>query len=192
MSNNAQKWALLLKPYLTDYSISFTEMELSKKTLIPRQTVSRILKKLIFLNLFESKTIGRNKSLFFPNNQNSRMLIESLENLNSLDFNLEHYSLIEDLISCSETLVVFGSYAKGIQKSSSDLDLVFIGKSNKLEIQKIKKRLPIVVNECYFSYPEFSKILIEKNKLALEIKKNHLIFGNVSKLVDLFWRCSFD
>ena len=91
-----------------------------------------------------------------------------------------------------ESLIVFGSYASGNFSKESDLDIVILGKSNKEQIKKIKQKQIIQINEHYISYIEFAKILKSKNPLSIEIMKNHILFGNVSKIIDIFWKREYE
>ena len=70
----------------------------------------------------------------------------------------------------------------------SDLDIVVLGKHDEEQIKKIKQRQIIEINEHYVSYNEFAKMLNSGNPLSLEIIKNHVLFGDISRIVDIFWR----
>jgi hypothetical protein len=65
---------------------------------------------------------------------------------------------------------------------------VILGKHDKGKIKKIKEKQFTEINEHYISYNGFTKLLNSRNPLALEITRNHILFGDVSKMVDIFWR----
>jgi len=89
-------------------------------------------------------------------------------------------------------LIIFGSYASDSFSKESDLDIVILGRCNKEEIKKIKQKQIIQINEHHVSYIEFARILKSKNPLSIEIMKNHVLFGEVSKIVDIFWRREYE
>ena len=54
MANIGQIWPDILVPFVGDYNIKLTASDVSRKTNIPRRTVSRILTKLVKENLIPS------------------------------------------------------------------------------------------------------------------------------------------
>jgi len=120
---------------------------------------------------------------------NAFSLLNLVEINNALNFafkNREIYLIISKLLSCSESVIVFGSYASSLNKKDSDLDVVLLGKVNSGEIRKIKSISPVEINEHSVTYFEFKKILKSKNPLSVEICKNHILFGNFSEIVKIF------
>lgn len=191
LSNITQKWVDLLLPLSNNYSLRISASELSKKTRIPQQTASRYLNKLVELNLINYIKEGKNKLFYFDlEKQTTKTMLNLIENKKSLQFQSkvkEIAIIVEELLKSCESLIVFGSYASGNFNKESDLDIVILGKYKKEEVKKIKQKQVIEINEHYVSYNEFNKILRFRNPLALEIMKNHILFGDVSKLVDIFW-----
>lgn len=191
LSNITQKWVDLLLPFSGNYSLTISASELSKKTKIPQQTASRYLNKLVELNLINYIKEGKNKLFYFDlEKQTTKTMLNLIENKKSLQFQSkvkEIAIIVEELLKNCESLIVFGSYASGNFNKESDLDIVILGKYKKEEVKKIKQKQVIEINEHYVSYNEFNKILRSRNPLALEIMKNHILFGDVSKLVDIFW-----
>ena len=192
LSNITQKWVDLLVPLTSDYSKKFYASELSRKTSIPQQTASRQLNMLAKVNLISYRKEGKNKIFYIDlEKQNRRTLLNLIESYKALLFQLEtkHITVVVDeILSNCESLIIFGSYASGRFNEKSDLDLLVLGKHNKPNIKGIKQRQVFEINEHYASYKEFAKILKLKNPLALEIRGNHVLFGNISKIVDIFWR----
>ncbi len=189
MGNLTQKWVEVLFPYLEDYFNKFTASEISRKTKLPQQTTSRILNNLVKLKLLNYESKGKNKYFYLDKNKRE-ILLNVLESQKSLYFQLENkFSLtISEILNFSEGIILFGSYASGKNKSGSDMDLIILGKSNFVEIKKIKEKQPIDLNEHYFSYSEFEKLIKNKDAFGIEILKNHILFGNVSKIVKIFLR----
>lgn len=195
-SNITQKWVDLLFPFSDDYSSKQSASQLSKKTKIPQQTASRILNKLAKLNLINFVKEGKNKLFYFDlENQNSKIMLNLIENQKALEFQLKNKEIcviINEILKHCESIIIFGSYASGKFNKTSDLDIVILGKCNKEKIRKIKQKQIIEINEHYVSYGEFFKILKSRNPLSLEIMKNHVLFGDVSKIVDIFWRWKYE
>ena len=192
LSNVTHKWVDLLRPFSAGYSFKMSASELAKKTKIPQQTASRYLNDLAKVNLIDYISVGKNKLFYFDlEKQTTKIILNLIENQKALQFQLSLGKIaviIEQVLKNCESLIVFGSYASGRFDEESDLDMVILGKSNKEEIKKIKQRQIMEINEHYVSYKEFEKILNLKNALALEIMKNHVLFGDISKIVDIFWR----
>jgi predicted nucleotidyltransferase len=94
--------------------------------------------------------------------------------------------IASELLRHSESAIVFGSYSSYSYGKTSDLDIVLLGNCDKEGIEKTKQKQIIQISEHCISYDEFSKTLKSKNPLAIEILKNHTIFGNVSKVVGIF------
>lgn len=196
LSNITQKWLDLLAPFTSNYSLRISASGLSKRTKIPQQTVSRYLNKLAKSNLLDYVKEGKNKLFYFDLEKPTiKTILNSIENQKALQFQLkvkEASVIIEELLHYCESLIVFGSYASGNYTKESDLDLVILGKWNKEKIKKIKEKQLTEVNEHYSSYNEFIELLNSRNPLALEIMKNHILFGDVSKIVDIFWRREYE
>jgi len=64
LSNITQKWVNLLVPLSSNYSQKFFASDLSRKTKMPQQTVSRHLNQMAKLNLIEYAREGRNKMFY--------------------------------------------------------------------------------------------------------------------------------
>lgn len=188
MSNITQKWVYAFLPYLKNYSLRLSESEISRKSGVPQQTVSRIVGKFVDRGILDFEKKGRNKLFFFKDSYESKTIFKILENFNALGFSSKKvFPVIEDLLSSCEALVVFGSYAKAKEKKESDLDLVVFGEANKRAIKRAKNKANFEINEHYFGFDEFLDLLRKKDSFALEVLDSHVAFGNVSKVVDVFW-----
>lgn len=72
--------------------------------------------------------------------------------------------------------IIFGSYAKKIQKKDSDLDILIIGKCNEKEIEKICKMYNIEISLKI--YPKLQTDILTKEAI-----KNHIYIKNSEKIV---------
>tara|TARA_Y100000034_G_C6909547_1_gene423492 strand:- start:3531 stop:4139 length:609 start_codon:yes stop_codon:yes gene_type:complete len=192
MSNITQKWVNLLFPFSNNYLLRVTASELAKITKIPQQTASRYLNELVKQNLMSYEKQGKNKLFYFDlEKESTKILLNLIEINKSLKFQSKIQTasvIINQILKNCESLIVFGSYASYDFTKNSDLDVVILGKCNKKQIKKIKQKQIIEINEHYVSYSEFNKILKSRNALSLEILNNHILFGNISKIVEIFWK----
>jgi predicted nucleotidyltransferase len=190
MSNITQKWVELLIPFTSGYSEKYTQTELSKLAKIPQQTASRLLAKLVKQNLLNYEIQGKNKLFYFDlRNRITKNILEIIENQKAITLKqrLKNMAIIiDDILDCSETVIVFGSYSSYKNNKNSDLDIIVLGKHTKSKIKLLKSKYQVQINEHHISYEKFTELLQSKNPLTIEIMKNHTIFGNVSKIVDIF------
>ncbi len=124
-----------------------------------------------------------------PKRQTTKQILNLIENHKALQFHLklrEIAVIIDEILKYSETAIVFGSYASYSFNKESDLDIVILEKYDRNMIAKIKQMQIIEINEHYLSYGDFAKTIRSRNPLSLEIIENHVLFGNVSKVVDIF------
>ncbi|NOQ56161.1 MAG: hypothetical protein GQ477_05150 [Nanohaloarchaea archaeon] len=193
LSDTTQKWVDLLVPFSNNYSALFSATDISKMTGIPQQTASRELNKLAKNNMIDHKIIGRNKMFYFNlEKQSSKNMMNIIEYQKSLRFLVENKkisTIINEIILRCKSVILFGSYAKGIQDRKSDIDIAIFGM--KKDISEIKKKYTIKINEHNVTYSEFGKHLKNENPLSIEIAHNHIMFGNISDLVDILWNWNY-
>lgn len=194
LSNVGKIWPDVLGAYLNKYSNKLSASDIARKINLERRTVSRVLLKLVNLNLLKYDLHGKNKLFYLDlDNPKSKILLEIAENKKAIEFYLSNtkiFLIIKDLSKFCSSVIIFGSYASGKNRKDSDLDLVIFGCRDKKKIKQIKKNYSIEINEHYVSFSEFGGLLKRKQALSLEILSNHLIFGNVSGVVDIFRRRS--
>ncbi|MEA3379010.1 MAG: nucleotidyltransferase domain-containing protein [Nanoarchaeota archaeon] len=189
MANIGQIWPDVIITFVNDYNMKLTASDVSRKTKIPRRTVSRILGKLVKLNLIRYVIEGKNKKYYLDlKDQKIKLLAGFIENYKSLKFSLEEkkiFLMLEHIIKLRE-IVLFGSYAKGNATAESDIDILVIGNESK-KIREIARKQLKQINLHFSTLKEFEKLLKKRNTLAIEIMKNHVIFGN-QQFSELCWR----
>ncbi|MBT3814777.1 hypothetical protein HOE37_03750 [Candidatus Woesearchaeota archaeon] len=189
MTNISQKITgnmVLLVPFTRDYGKKMHASELARLIKQPQRTVARKLEDLKKLNMLDYTRAGRNKYFFLDLNK-SYPLIQMVECYKEINF-LYHHSKIAFLLrelSADYPLILFGSYAKGLAKDHSDVDLIMIGRKSK-KITEILKRYPFEVNIFYFTLTGFKKLVNKKEHLGVEIVKDHIIFGDKEEIIKLF------
>ncbi len=190
MSDITQKWVNILLPFTANYAKRLSGTELARLSDTSQQTASRHLNYMVKKNFIEYARQGRNKLFYFNySKQSTKNILEILENHKGIIFQQkekETFTVVNELLTHAESIIIFGSYSAYTADKHSDLDIVIVGNCSKPDIKKIKQRQTMQINEHYVSYQEFAQLLKSKNALAVEILKNHIIFGNVSKVVDMF------
>lgn len=174
--------------YLREYSADFSGREIARKLDLSAQAALNALNELVLEKVLIKKVQGRNY-LYSLNLRwlYCKLYLQLAELSKSAEFcrKFELKTVINSLLPFAETIIVFGSYAKGLEKKGSDIDLIVIN-GNKEDIGKAKGIFPFEVNIEFVTWKLFTKTLKERKALALEIKKNHLIYGNVFKVIDIY------
>ncbi|MGE0793601.1 MAG: nucleotidyltransferase domain-containing protein [Candidatus Woesearchaeota archaeon] len=190
MSNITQNKVTCLKPFTNSYNLKLTQSKLSKITKIPQQTLSRYLNSFVKEGIIDYTIEGRNKLFYIkkdvPITYPTFQLLEIHKEIDFLQNQITISVIINQLLDYCETIILFGSYAKNVQTKNSDLDLIIVGKSNKEKIKEIKRKFHLEINEQYITIEELKKSFKEKNYLTIEILNNHILFGEISKIIKLF------
>jgi predicted nucleotidyltransferase len=154
--------------------------ELAKRLELIPSTVLRTIKNLEKEQVVDFTQEGRNKKYFLKETPEARNYV----------FMTEHYKLLKILQdkklrriinkiqenTDDELIVLFGSYAKGSAKETSDID-IFIETTNKKlreEIKEVSEKLSIKIGT-----------LEKNNPLTKEFIKNHVIIQNVDRFYQL-------
>src|SRR3989344_2634706 len=147
-------------------------------------TISRKIINLLKENILDYKKEGKNKILFIKNNLKSRNYVYSAEiyKLSKLLKKHPELSIIfEDIKKNFDKgmIVLFGSYAKGISKLNSDIDIYLETNDTKIKdkVKDINSKLSIKIGR-----------FDTKSLLIKEIIKNHII---IRGLEDFYERVEF-
>jgi len=185
MAKLSQIWLNLLVVFSYEYNKSFSGSEIYRKIGLPQRSVSRHLTKLVKEGILKFNRKGNNNFYYLDLfDERIGVVLNLVESYKSFVFAKNNYlwKEIKDLVGFG-TVVLFGSWVKGYSNTSSDIDvLIFSKKSEKL--RKILRALPKVQAQVV-SFDSFEKLVHSKDVLALEILKNHVIFGDSDKFIDL-------
>jgi predicted nucleotidyltransferase len=175
--------------FLGDYLKNMNGREISRLIHSNHQTALNHLNELVREKILKYLIKGRNKEYCLDiSNIKTKMMLEIAESANSMRRleNKEINVIMKEINPFTESIILFGSFSSGNQHKKSDIDIVLIGKSDKKAIEQIKKRYNREINIEFISYSDFIRSLKQKKALAIEIIKNHTLFGDVSKIIKIF------
>lgn len=160
--------------------------EVEKLLNISPRTAQLILEDLENKGIVESKVKGKIKSYKLKINELSKRYITFVEQYKSIVF-MEKNLLIKEIIEKISPFIngigiIFGSYAKGISKKESDLDIFIAGDYEKEEIKKVSRNLGVEISIKCYPVNTFEKN-INKDILLKEILKNHIAFINSEQFI---------
>lgn len=176
----------ILEPFIFNYNKKITASEIARIYNLNQKSVYLFLESLEKDSILLSEFQGKNK-LYFFNKDNKELVkhficvVEHSRTINFFKKNPELKFIFHKILPhINGTLVVFGSYAKNIQKEDSDLDLFVLGHFNEKEIDIISKTFNMDVNI------KFQK-RYKDDTLTKEIKKNHIIVKGIEKFIESVW-----
>lgn len=168
---------------------SFTMHELSKLTKVPYATFYRTIHKMkelvIIQNVGKSKTISLNvenpaiKSyLTISSDEEKKEFIKKQPIINK----------IASELYTKDTVLLFGSYAKGSERESSDIDLIIINDNGEKTISFSKYELLFKkkINPIFLTKAEFIDMLHDRSEnVGKQALNGHIILQNP----EYFWGC---
>lgn len=174
--------------FLLTHEASMSEREIASILKVSHMSVNRTMRELAELNFVNFVTIGK-AHLWRVNRKSYAFRVlselfkrvsgikEPLEDLKKILFNNLPKTLIKKV-------VLFGSIAKGSERSNSDID-VFILVKNKLSKKKLEPHIEKLSNFCLEMYGNrlAPYILTEQE---IEQKKNLKIVSEISKGIQVF------
>jgi len=173
----------ILAEFLKDFKVGLTGSFIAKKMQVNQKTVATYLNKLEQEHILKSKTQGKNKlySLNLEDKEITKHFIIAVEHLRTIEFykkNLLVKEVSEKIQPYIEGIaLIFGSYAKGIQKDDSDIDILIIGKCDENKIEEISNIYKLDISLKI--YPELKNDILTK-----EARKNHIIIKNAEQYVE--------
>jgi predicted nucleotidyltransferase/DNA-binding transcriptional ArsR family regulator len=186
MVNINQKMVNILYEISRFRSLSINNI--SKKLKEPYTSVHRIIKRLISLDIVNSEEKGKSILVSINiKNDLARYLCSIADYFKSLSLSSRYplFSIILKEFQFNVPLILFGSYAKGKETSSSDIDLCTIGlpknheKIFKRSLSQIELIHKIKINCLFFKKAEFTDMLKSKShNVGKEILLNNLALKN--------------
>ncbi len=168
---------------------AFSLHELSGILRIPYATFYRTVQEMD--GLITVKPVGRSKTIALNvDNASIKSYLAVASEEERKDF-LEKQPMIKKIafeINTKDAVVLFGSYAKGLQKSSSDIDIMVINASGRKDISFSKYELlfRVKINPLFVTVAEFRQMLKEKDEnVGRQALKYHVVLNNPER----FWGC---
>ncbi len=165
---------------------SISGREIARRLSLSPQTALTSLNQLVQQGILRSTRKGRNREyLLNLDSLAARLMVLLMEHWRALNalHNAELRVVLEDLLPHAEAIIVFGSFAKGTEKSGSDVDLLVIGRADAGRMRAIARGYPRTVNMEFVSRREWEKSMREQRPLAIEVAESHLLFGDIDGVV---------
>lgn len=174
--------SLFTKSYEKEYYIR----EVEKLIEVSSRTALVTLAKLEKEGILESKNKGKIKAYSIKRSVISREFLLLTEQYKRIGF-LEKNHLVKEVLEKADEylqgiVIVFGSYAKGIQKEDSDLDLFVVGTFDEKKIKETGKKYGLDINIKSYPMNIFEKE-IRDDILLKEITENHIIIKDAEGFV---------
>ncbi|MCX6795915.1 MAG: nucleotidyltransferase domain-containing protein [Candidatus Falkowbacteria bacterium] len=153
---------------------------ISKSLRTNHMNISRRIKELSKENVVDFKIEGKNKTYFLKNTHEARTYLLIYESYKLLRI-LEKYPILRSIIERIQShpkikiAILFGSYAKGLAKQDSDIDIYI-----ETEDKKLKDELGQTHSKLSIKIGKFDK----DNLLIKEIIKNHVILKGAEEYYD--------
>jgi len=177
----------ILRIFYENRNSSLHLRELSRKTNLNENSISRFLSKMVTKGILDFNREGNLKK-FFIKKQYVPIVFsiydeEKLDNLPSLRKNAIREYLLDSVLVKPLFAVVFGSTAKGNFKKDSDIDILLVVRSktdNKNVIDNVKSQTGLKIQEIQVTEYQFLKELKEKKEPVIQsaIECGFPVFNN--------------
>lgn len=173
--------------FTNDFTREYYVREVEKLLKISPRTAQLILEDLEDKGILESKTKGKIRLFKLNASEFTKRYLVFAEQYKTIAF-LETKPLIKEIIEkitphIKGIGIIFGSYAKQLEKKDSDLDIFVAGSYNHEEIKKISRNLGIEISIKCYPIKTFEKNL-SNDILIKEILKNHIVFLDVEQFIN--------
>lgn len=177
----------ILSLFTYDFKKEYYVREVKKILKISPRTAQLLLEDLEDKGVIESKTKGKIKAYRIKQSESTKRYLVFVEQYKAIAF-LENRLMIKEIIEkitrhIKGIGIIFGSYAKGLEKEESDLDIFIAGDYNRKEIKKVSRNLGIEISIKCYPTKTFEKNL-NKDILLKEILKNHVVFINAEQFIE--------
>ena len=177
--------SLFTKGFNREYYIR----EVHKLLKISPRTAQLILDNLEKKTVLESQTKGKIRTYKIRKSITSLQYLVLTEHYRTLVF-MEKHPVVREIISkirpgVSGVGLIFGSYAKGLETSESDLDVFVVGdECDRKGIRNVSKLYGIEINVKNYPVKLFEENL-RSDILIKEVLEDHIVFSNAESLVNM-------
>ena len=185
--NTLQVLSLFTKGPSKEYYIR----EVQRKLKISPRTAQLILEDLENKGIVESKTKGKIKIFKLNPSNSTKRYLTLTEQYKTISF-LEKKFLIKEIIEkitphIKGMGIIFGSYAKELERKGSDLDIFVAGEYSSEEVKKVSKNFGIEINIKCYPIRDFEENT-KKDILLKEIIKDHVVFLGAEEFVNAVFK----
>ncbi|MDP3728081.1 MAG: nucleotidyltransferase domain-containing protein [bacterium] len=177
----------ILSLYTKGYNKNYYIREIQKMLQISTRTALLTLADLEKRTILTSTRRGKIKTYQIKPDIITReyfVLAETYKKINFLQQHLTIKTIIENIEAYIQGIaLIFGSYAKGIEKKDSDLDFFLVGTGNTEKIKEIAKTYGIVINIQLYPQKIFEKN-IKEDILIKEVIENHIIIKGTGQFIN--------
>jgi predicted nucleotidyltransferase len=164
--------------YLAKKKDVFTLLELSKQVSIPYTSLHRTVKEME--DLVEINEKGKSKLITIKWNSITRayLTIASFKEKKEFVKKNKIFKKIED--KAEGIVLIFGSYAKNLQRKKSDIDIIIINKNGErsLRFTDLELLFDIKINPIFLSNKEFLLMLKDKEEnVGKQALKDHILLS---------------
>jgi uncharacterized protein len=181
----------VLSLFTSDFTRDYYVREVGRLLDISPRTSQLVLENLEKKGIIKSKIRGKIKNYKLHISESTKKYLVFVEHYKAISFLEEHLIIKEIIEKITPTIegigVIFGSYVKGVEKKSSDLDIFIAGKYNRNEIRKISLKFGIDISIKCYPLKLFEKKLNE-DILIKEIFKNHVVFINAEQFIKMVFK----
>lgn len=187
------KYFEILKHYTENLDRELYGRELAKKLELSQKTISLTLKELEKQSILRSRIAG-NIKLYSLNKKHKDIkdILTIMEIQKKIKFLEKHRKLKEIFEHDKRITGIFGSYAKGLEREDSDIDIFIIGEEKKEDYEEKGEIYDLEISAKYFKEEEFKKLLRKKNNLMKEIIKNHILTSGAERFISIIWEEYYD
>lgn len=170
----------------TEYGREFHIREIARLLSMSPRAAQLALRNLEEKATIESKARGKNKVYSLKQTESANDYLLIAEQYKSIAFKESHPLIAEVIAKIKPHITgvgtIFGSYAKGIEKKGSDLDIFVAGECSISAIRKIGKAYGIDINVKRYPMAVFENS-IQSDILLKEVAKSHVIFLNAEQFI---------
>ncbi len=178
----------ILKLFLGGYNKRIYGRQIVGKVPISQRWIAATLEKMETNDILLSKIEGKQKyySLNLQSPVMKSFLLEA-EIENSKNFLQKNPKINLALKEIGGKIIcIFGSYARGAEKKTSDIDL-FVVDGSRARIKKVALKYDLDISEKIYSEKQFISALKEKSPMISEIVSNHIIIKGFEDFVSKIW-----
>lgn len=189
----SQKNDNILGAFLSDYRAKLHVRQIARMVNMNRQTVSRALKEMEQERILNSAIAGRNRLYSInPQSKAAKIHIEQAENKRRVELVPKNKTIARllDELPKNVIAVLFGSYAKSLQKKDSDIDILLIG-GEKPNLNRFEKETGKEVQTFCTTRKQFTEKFHKKDAAIIEMVKNHICLKDCEGFVDILWEVNY-